>query len=196
LASRISASNASALLVTLLLLTIITTIVVLMFQAVTTDRRLASDFQTGVQARTISQFAVGDAMQTLQGALNNLDDPFGATTAATNFWAVAPGRLDLFSLASGSSRPQLITNIPLHSGYDTSKDLVDLNFTTASGTRAIWPGGLDMPVNWKPVLKNPSAAASAANPIVGRYAFWVDDESSKVNINTADGTELLIWATA
>ena len=67
---------------------------------------------------------------------------------------------------------------------------MDLNFTNASGSRAIWPSGLDMPVNWKPVLKNPSAAASAANPMVGRYAFWVDDESSKVNINTADGTEL------
>ena len=52
------ASRASALLVTLLLLTIITTIVVLMFQAVTIDRRLAADFQTGVQARTISQFAL------------------------------------------------------------------------------------------------------------------------------------------
>lgn len=184
------ASRASALLVTLLLLTIVTTIVVLMFQAVTIDRRLASDFQKGVQARAISQFALDDALQTLQSALNNLDDPFGATTAATNFWAVAPGRLDLFSLASGNSRPQRTTSIALHSGYDTSKELVDLNFTNASGTRAIWPGGQEMPVNWKPVLKNPTAAASAANPIVGRYAFWVDDESSKVNINTADGTEL------
>jgi hypothetical protein len=184
------ASRASALLVTLLLLTIVTTIVVLMFQAVTIDRRLAADFQKGVQARAISQFALDDALQTLQSALNNLDDPFGATTAATNFWAVAPGRIDLFSLASGSSRPQRTATIPLHSGYDTSKELVDLNFTNASGSRAIWPGGLDMPVNWKPVLKNPSSAASATNPIVGRYAFWVDDESSKVNINTADGTEL------
>jgi hypothetical protein len=129
-------------------------------------------------------------MQTLQSALNDLDDPFGATTAATNFWAVAPGRLDLFSLASGNSRPLRTSTIALHSGYDTSQELVDLNFTNASGTRAIWPGGLDMPVNWKPVLKNPAASASATNPVVGRYAFWVDDESSKVNINTADGTEL------
>lgn len=184
------ASRASALLVTLLLLTIVTTIVVLMFQAVTIDRRLASDFQKGVQARAISQFALDDALQTLQSALNNLDDPFGATSAATNFWAVAPGRLDLFSLASGNSRPLRTSTIALHSGYDTSQELVDLNFTNASGSRAIWPGGQEMPVNWKPVLKNPSSAASAANPAVGRYAFWVDDESSKVNINTADGTEL------
>ena len=26
------------------------------------------------------------------------------------------------------------------------------------------------------------------NAIIGRYAFWVDDEGSKINVNTADGT--------
>jgi uncharacterized protein (TIGR02600 family) len=31
------------------------------------------------------------------------------------------------------------------------------------------------------------AGATAANPIVGRVAFWTDDETSKVNINTASG---------
>ena len=60
-----------------------------------------------------------------------------------------------------------------------------------------------MPVKWLYVLKdgtlksasNPSAGnvdvagATAANPIVGRIAFWADDETAKVNINTAsEGT--------
>lgn len=60
-----------------------------------------------------------------------------------------------------------------------------------------------MPVKWLYVLKDgslkpPSApsptgvtvdGASAANPIVGRIAFWADDETAKVNINTAsEGT--------
>jgi len=34
----------------------------------------------------------------------------------------------------------------------------------------------------KSVLLN---AAKASNPVVGRFAYWTDDESSKVNINTA-----------
>lgn len=64
-----------------------------------------------------------------------------------------------------------------------------------------------MPVRWLYVLKNgqltiPSSVSatsadfsgatvkpSASNPIVGRLAFWTDDESCKVNINTAgEGT--------
>jgi len=59
-----------------------------------------------------------------------------------------------------------------------------------------------MPVNWLYVLEDgtlvpPTSAAgnntvtvtgaSAANPIVGRIAFWTDDDTSKININTASG---------
>jgi uncharacterized protein (TIGR02600 family) len=59
-----------------------------------------------------------------------------------------------------------------------------------------------MPVNWLYVLEDgtlspPASAAgnntvtvtgaSAANPIVGRIAFWTDDDTSKININTASG---------
>jgi uncharacterized protein (TIGR02600 family) len=59
-----------------------------------------------------------------------------------------------------------------------------------------------MPTRWLYMLKDGTLAAatgnsstatvtgaSAANPIVGRVAFWTDDETSKVNINTAgEGT--------
>ncbi|WP_157210675.1 Verru_Chthon cassette protein A [Verrucomicrobium spinosum] len=64
-----------------------------------------------------------------------------------------------------------------------------------------------MPVKWlyllrdgtvaaaKPVAGSDSkvtvAGASADNPVVGRLAFWTDDESSKVNINTA--SEGVFW---
>jgi uncharacterized protein (TIGR02600 family) len=59
-----------------------------------------------------------------------------------------------------------------------------------------------MPTRWLYMLKDGTLAsatgnattatvtgASASNPIVGRVAFWTDDETSKVNINTAgEGT--------
>jgi uncharacterized protein (TIGR02600 family) len=59
-----------------------------------------------------------------------------------------------------------------------------------------------MPTRWLYMLKDGTLAAatatgngttvtvtgaSASNPIVGRVAFWTDDETSKVNINTASG---------
>ena len=78
---------------------------------------------------------------------------------------------------------------------------------------AIAPGGapdaqrLPMPVRWIYVLQdgsliapdaggtttatftsnNGSPVPKATNPIVGRIAFWSDDETSKLNLNTAAG---------
>lgn len=64
---------------------------------------------------------------------------------------------------------------------------------------------LPMPVEWMYVLRDGTLrageksgdnsvtveAASKTNPIVGRIAFWTDDESCKVNINTA--SEGVYW---
>jgi uncharacterized protein (TIGR02600 family) len=84
--------------------------------------------------------------------------------------------------------------------------------TTAGGATVagVVPTGgdaqrLPMPVEWLYVLKDGSVGAldaqgrfqgqekaTATNPIVGRIAFWADDDSSKVNINTA--SEPTHWA--
>ncbi len=54
-----------------------------------------------------------------------------------------------------------------------------------------------MPVKWLYVLKDGSigsaSRATTGNPIVGRTAFWVDDESCKLNINTS--SEGTFWDT-
>ena len=63
-----------------------------------------------------------------------------------------------------------------------------------------------MPVEWLYVLEDgtvgylnenkrfePAGKASPTNPIVGRIAFWTDDECCKININTA--SEPTYWAT-
>jgi Tfp pilus assembly protein PilX len=51
------------------------------------------------------------------------------------------------------------------------------------------PNGAQMPVAWLYQLQDgtlgPAANATAANPIVARIAFWTDDETCKININTA-----------
>ena len=65
---------------------------------------------------------------------------------------------------------------------------------------------LSMPVKWLYVLKNGAVTvatptgtgtavkvggSSATNPVIGRVAFWSDDETCKVNINTA--SEGIFW---
>jgi hypothetical protein len=72
-------------------------------------------------------------------------------------------------------------------------------FTTATSL-------LPMPVKWLYILKDGTVTvgapvgagtavhitnATVTNPIIGRVAFWTDDETSKVNINTA--SEGIFW---
>ncbi len=51
------------------------------------------------------------------------------------------------------------------------------------------PTAVTMPVAWLYELQDgtlgPASNGTAANPIVARIAFWTDDETSKININTA-----------
>ncbi|MBL9116724.1 MAG: hypothetical protein JNJ83_17080 [Verrucomicrobiaceae bacterium] len=44
---------------------------------------------------------------------------------------------------------------------------------TSSAARPVW-------VQWVPVRKNPLAPEGPENPIIGRYAYWVDVENSKL----------------
>ncbi len=94
--------------------------------------------------------------------------------------------------------PRAMTNDPLTNAegfsYDASKG-------------AVQPGAdsdkqrLPMPVRWIYITENgtmgtvdgtgrfisatPGARVTRDNPIVGRFAWWVDDETCKVNVNTA-----------
>lgn len=80
-------------------------------------------------------------------------------------------------------------------------DVVE-GFTETSGSSGVAkttiqgnPAQIPMPVRWLYVLKDGQlqamddtgkvTLASATNPIVGRIAFWADDETCKLNINTA-----------
>lgn len=73
-----------------------------------------------------------------------------------------------------------------------------------TGSRVAAGEALPMPVKWLYMLKDGSlgtlnrsgkyggeGAATQENPIVARVAYWIDDESNKININTA--SEAAYW---
>jgi len=111
-----------------------------------------------------------------------------ATTPATLVYPVADGSIALSNSIPGFT----VTNAPGYSGSSPSPT----------------NNPLPMPVRWLYVLKDgqfttPASVAAdgtvtftstdpqptTANPVVGRIAFWTDDETCKVNINTAGYAE-------
>lgn len=120
--------------------------------------------------------------------------------------AFAPGNGGAASLRFPIIDPRAMTGGPNTVGGFSYSDKT-VNGKTIGGVVAA--GGaaqrLPMPVEWLYVLKDGALGAlnglghfqgagtpSTDNPIVGRIAFWTDDESSKVNINTA--SEPTTWA--
>ena len=91
------------------------------------------------------------------------------------------------------------------SGFSYSSKLADGRTVAGVETTGGDSQRLPMPVEWLYVLRDGTlgtldlqnkliapVAPSEGNPIVARIAFWADDESSKVNINTA--SEPTPWA--
>ncbi len=81
---------------------------------------------------------------------------------------------------------QVDLNAPILGSSPTSYPIISPNTE--------YPAAPQMPVAWVEVLQDgtlirngitSSVTPSKNNPIVGRYAYWVDTETSKANINTA-----------
>ncbi|MDR0534504.1 MAG: Verru_Chthon cassette protein A [Verrucomicrobiales bacterium] len=129
-----------------------------------------------------------------QGVYTDLNSPVLDKSGTLHFPIIDPRAK---SAVSGSSIEGF--------DYQASVNGVELPGADANSQR------LPMPVRWLYVLQNgkiavpddtsnngvvtfsagngPDGMPSASNPIVGRVAFWTDDESCKLNINTAsEGT--------
>lgn len=122
-------------------------------------------------------------------------------------WAAQPGRfVDLnapLALPGGGLHFPVVD--PRAKTTDAQSWVEGFDYEEVAG--AIGPGGdasaqrLPMPVQWIYQLRDgqmgtldadghlimfaPDSEPSVQNPIVARFAFWVDDETSKINVNTA-----------
>jgi hypothetical protein len=112
-----------------------------------------------------------------------------------------------------TSTPNLFTDLnePVNGTYpiidpSAQGSVEGFSFTAQGDTAST--NTLPMPVKWLYVLKDGTVTvgtatgtgtavhipnAGSTNPVIGRVAFWTDDETSKVNINTA--SEGTFWDT-
>lgn len=125
-------------------------------------------------------------------------DPVAAL-AALSGWDEAPAVfVDLNEPATVDGAVHYpVLNPSALDGKDGAPLIEGFDVINAPGESARQP--IPMPVRWLYVLEDGQvvaperetgtrvkvAGATKANPIVGRIAFWTDDESSKLNINTA-----------
>ena len=146
--------------------------------------------QSGSFDRAYKLYSAGTLTETDAGALTN-DIPPAEWRDSPAIWA------DLNSPVTVNG----VTNFPIFDPAaaldpDTTKRVKGITISAAPGATKKQPA--PMPVRWLYVLQNgqmTSATGSGKsinipdagpnNPIIGRVAFWTDDDTCKINVNTA-----------
>lgn len=183
----------SALVISLVFIVLITIVLVGFVTTAGIERKTVQSHYGKVQADLFNSMAAGVVASRITQA----------TTVATNasgpvgWWVSQPGRIACTPFAASSTAPAT-TFVDLSSGQadspaveDVSVDLNPASLTQGTGLVSS-NTTISLPVKWTYVRKDGSQTENgtydSANPLVGRYAYWTDDESSRVNVNTALST--------
>jgi uncharacterized protein (TIGR02600 family) len=149
---------------------------------------------SGAYDATAPTNAVPANWSSLRAVFTDLNQPFRIPDGATThtIYPIIDGNNLTPMAAVGNNKTYGTGNVPEITGFHIST-----NAPVAAGPTA---NPVPMPVKWLYVLEDGKvvaaepgasgnlaviAGASSTNAIVGRIAFWADDETSKVNINTA-----------
>ncbi len=176
-ATHPSNATGAALVITLSVLVLVTVLLVGLSATLRLERGAAASHFERSRAELFAQYGVEEVVATLQ---TQTADP-------SRYWISQPGQI-----VAGS--PGVAW--PLHSGTATQADAPDLNVRTLAETGHLVSETVDantgkavrMPLNWVYVFKEenvPPGPLPGAGTPVGRYAYWTDDESAKVNFNLA-----------
>lgn len=210
--------SGSALISTLLVILVLSIIVVAFLQSMSTERQTARSYMNKYRAELAAQAAASDGENLLARLFKTYPDSctawttFPNTRGTTYFYRVIKGTEDA-ALPKDSGNID-IRAIPLISGgtsqilssftedkaftsklTDTAK-AVDLNTNDWIGSPT---GQTNQPLRaqWVEILEDPSQprddtfnpkTGRAKNGPVARYAFWIEDDSFRVNINTSGDT--------
>jgi len=157
---RLVSERGIALVMTLAILVMVTMLVVAFAVSMRVESMGAKNFNTMIQARQLAQGAVDQAVGQIRSA-----------TPFQGIYVTMPGAIYWRNNLGNWTNVQLYTPYVATAG---SNDMNAGNWITGSSGPQIFVG-------WS----NQWVVVSGTTTQYSRYAYWVDDESTKVNVNTA-----------
>jgi Tfp pilus assembly protein PilX len=146
-----------ALILTLTILAVVLILLMAFITSMRTERISAKAFSDLSKTKALAEGAVDEAVAILQGSMTNI--------TPTTSYITAPGVVYTWSAGAWNAATLSISGV--------QQDLNTSNAITGAG-------GVPLQVGWQKVF------TTDANPqIIGRFTYWIDDESTKVNVNTA-----------
>ncbi len=200
--------SAAAIVITLIFLALISVMIIAMSDMVRVDRGSSVSYVNQLTAEQMAQRGINHVVATLNKetgdiSRNWITQPGQLVIGAEqdNPATEVDERKVLTNPVMGEAGPHDSRIVPLHSGtapaVTPSRPLfappnLNLQLWGSNGDYLIDNSGTPMNVKWIYVRENgdldPSdepVLTNTNNPIIGRYAFWTDDESTKINLNLA-----------
>lgn len=181
-----SRQRAAALIVVLSVILLLTVLVVTFTVALRMDRQAAHFYAERMRADAFAREGVESVKGILAGAI-------GATNRT---WVSMPGRVlawttnqtvssaTAYNLFSADDTGE--TNAILAAHDFNPRVLTEDSLSLLTGEAA---NPAAMKIGWIYVLKDgtrqTTTNSTTNNPVIGRFAFWTDDESSRIDLNTA-----------
>jgi len=182
--------RASALIVILVCVTMVTMLTVVFLVFARTERGSSRQALQLTVARSLADLAVDAALAKLKSGTEQ-------GMESGKLWSSEPGRIRVYPVANLSdySDVNLFSALPGPDDPSTpDRRSVDLNRPSYEGLYPIVEpvtsaSTAAMKIGWINLRANLNDPPSKDNPLVGRIAYWVDDESCKINLNVADGSK-------
>ncbi len=180
--TRRSGERGVALILTLAILAMVTLLVIAFVTSMRVENAASKNYNGVIQARELVKGTVDQAVAQIRAATPQ--------RSATSYYVTGPGVI--YTSSAGGSAP-----VYLFPGGASVVPGDPINTTNLNGGSWITGGtdsGGEFPPNnpnsqinvgWVYVAQNPATLPGPNNPIIGRYTYWVDDEASKINVNTA-----------
>lgn len=212
-----TSKNASSLITTLLVVVVLSTIVVAFMQSMSIERSVAKSSNNIYQANLLADAALSEAIQRLSAITNSgpYAAIYDQDSSGSPYLFLAKripkgnvlvtSRIPLFSTTvtpfssfENLSNSEILTSSQTitdrdNLGNDLTRNIANASDITCNlnSPAANFPAGLvglmngaeprSLPVNWT-YLKDDTGR------VIGRYAFWIDDECSKIDIRYAGQT--------
>lgn len=179
-----SMTHGSALVITLSLIVLLTILVVGFVTTARLERTASNSHLAGQEATLFAKMGVDVAAARVQTA----------TSGSSGAWISTPGRIITSSTSLPATAPK---TVDLFSGeIDSVESDISVNLNPTSLTQAkgliMADAAVPLPQRWIYVKRDGTQQVATivptydkANPVVGRYAFWTNDESTRINWNTA-----------
>ena len=181
-----NAEDASALILTLLVIVLLSTIVTSFLSSTRTEQTATRNYTSKTQAEMLASSATQQAMANLQAAFNGNGNGTAIVTSQ-------PGGITKYFFRNGNCTQNPTANLFFTTNSTNANGTVNMN-NLDNSTNTTISGLITGNSSEAITVARVDVRDSSGNQTIGRIAYYVDDEGTKINLNSLAGNKTTLNA--